>query len=209
MTTKLKNLIRFLIFNFCFIYVFGEHLVDCKSLLIGQYKCDDPKIDPETQQPFNCLKNNTVFVNCTLIDGLLCEHNLSSNFTLPQECLYTNGYYFETALLLSIFLGINFSKLYFWFSINNLNSFKIFILGVFGVDRFYLGYPAYGLIKFCTLGGFFFLYLLDVILIALQIVKPVDNSSYIIKYYGPKITILNTNDESDLWDFNFFIQSLI
>ena len=70
--------------------------------------------------------------------------------------------------------------------------------GVFGVDRFYLGYPAYGLIKLCTLGGFFFLYLLDIILIALQIVKPVDNSSYIIKYYGPKMTILNSYEEPEL-----------
>ena len=83
----------------------SEHIVDCNNLLIGQYKCYEPEINLETQQPFNCLKNNTVFINCTLIDGLLCKHNLSPNFTLPDNCLYTNGYYFETALLLSIFLG--------------------------------------------------------------------------------------------------------
>ena len=41
---------------------------------------------------------------------------------------------------------------------------------MFDVDRFYVDYPVYGLIKLCTLGGFFFLYFLDIVLIALQIV---------------------------------------
>lgn len=94
-----------ILINF-FVDVNGDHLVNCSNLLIGQYRCFEPEIDLNTQQPFNCLKNNSVFVNCTLIDGLLCEHNLSQNFTRSDDCLYTNGYYFETALLLSIFLGI-------------------------------------------------------------------------------------------------------
>lgn len=42
-----------------------------------------------------------------------------------------NGYSFETSLLLSVFLGM------------------------FGADRFYLGYPAIGLFKLCTLGCMF------------------------------------------------------
>lgn len=40
-----------------------------------------------------------------------------------------------------------------------------FFLGVFGADRFYLGYALFGFIKFFTLGGFGFWYVIDVILL--------------------------------------------
>lgn len=83
-----------------------------------------------------------------------------------------NGYHFETTLLLSIFLGM------------------------FGVDRFYLGYPAIGLLKFCTLGFLFIGQLIDVVLIATQIVGPADGSYYVIPYYGPRLEILRSNNET-------------
>ena len=105
MTARLPGPIVLFVLSSLLAGVFGEHLIDCDAPLMGQYECFEPEIDPETQQPFNCLKNNTVFKNCSLIDGLLCKHSLSPNFTVPDECLYTNGYHFETALLLSIFLG--------------------------------------------------------------------------------------------------------
>ena len=56
--------------------------------------------------------------------------------------LCSNGHKHSTALLLSIFLGL------------------------FGVDRFYLGYPAVGIIKLVTIGGFTVGAMIDVILIA-------------------------------------------
>lgn len=83
-----------------------------------------------------------------------------------------NGYSFETAMLLSIFLGM------------------------FGADRFYLGYPALGLLKFCTLGFMLIGYLVDIILIATQIVGPADGSYYIIPYYGAGITIVRSDNET-------------
>lgn len=56
-----------------------------------------------------------------------------------------NGYSWSTALALSVFLGN------------------------FGIDRFYLGYPAIGLIKFVTFGGFMILNCIDIILISTQV----------------------------------------
>jgi TM2 domain-containing membrane protein YozV len=38
-------------------------------------------------------------------------------------------------------------------------------LGVFGADRFYLGYAFFGFIKFITLGGFGIWYVIDVFLL--------------------------------------------
>jgi TM2 domain-containing membrane protein YozV len=59
---------------------------------------------------------------------------------------------------------------------------------MFGVDRFYLGYPAIGCLKFATLGFFFIGHLVDVILISTQTLGPADNSSYIIPYFGPVLS---------------------
>lgn len=58
---------------------------------------------------------------------------------------------------------------------------------MFGIDRFYLGYPAIGLLKLCTLGFMFFGQLVDIILIATQVVGPADGSNYVIPYYGARI----------------------
>ena len=119
--------------------------VACKTLKPGQYLCtlkrDD--IDINTQQPRDCNRDTQKApINCTASTGICCNETKTKYFTRDIDCKWTNGYHFDTALMLSIFLGM------------------------FGVDRFYLGYPAIGLLKFSTLGSFFLGHLLDIILIA-------------------------------------------
>ncbi|XP_014245099.1 TM2 domain-containing protein CG10795 [Cimex lectularius] len=152
------------------------YTVECSTLRMGQYICPDPDydlIDPKTQQPRGCTTENKAKVTCRAADGINCNETNNSTFKKDIPCKWTNGHSFETALLLSIFLGM------------------------FGVDRFYLGYPAIGLLKFCTLGFMFLGQLVDVILIATQVVGPADGSHYIIPYYGSNINII----KSDNWTY--------
>ncbi|EFX74515.1 hypothetical protein DAPPUDRAFT_307172 [Daphnia pulex] len=144
---------------------------NCSSLQLEQYFCS-PEIDPSTQQPKGCSKNNLAHTICMAADGIQCVE--SGNNTFPKEipCLWTNGYSFETSLLLSVFLGM------------------------FGADRFYLGYPAIGLFKLCTLGCMFLGQIVDIILIATQTVGPADGSHYIINYFGPRLSPLELDNDT-------------
>lgn len=56
---------------------------------------------------------------------------------------------------------------------------------MFGLDRFYLGYPGIGLAKLCTLGFMFLGQLLDIILIAAQVCD--------VLFYGFAAGKQNTN----------------
>jgi len=138
------------------------HQRKCKDLLVGQYLCDGPEIDPETQQAQGCTEQSrNVSVWCKLSSDVECDGMFENGtFQKTVPCNWTKGCSFETALLLSIFLGM------------------------FGVDRFYLGYPAMGLVKFATLGFMFLGQLIDILLIATQVLLPADGSSYIMDYYG-------------------------
>ncbi|KAF2880690.1 hypothetical protein ILUMI_25480 [Ignelater luminosus] len=150
--------------------------IDCNTLRMGQYICPDPKyhhIDSKTQQLKGCRKDNKAKVWCVAVDGIVCSETKNTSFTKEMNCKWTNGYSFETALLLSVFLGM------------------------FGADRFYLGYPALGLAKFCTLGFMFLGQLIDIILIATQALGPADGSAYVVPYYGPSIEVVR----SDNWTY--------
>ena len=144
--------------------------VACEMLKPGQ-KRDD--IDINNQQPRDCNRDTQKApINCIASTGICCNETKTNYFTRDIDCKWTNGYHFDTALMLSIFLGM------------------------FGVDRFYLGYPAIGLLKFSTLGFFFLGHLLDIILIASQIVGPADGSNYVIDYFGAGLEIIQSNDET-------------
>ena len=83
----------------------AKYEADCQNPQTGLYTCKDPEIDKETHQPFNCTKRNKVNVTCSLRRGFYCKSTNETTFLKEIDCLYTNGYHFETALLLSIFLG--------------------------------------------------------------------------------------------------------
>ncbi|KAH3796148.1 hypothetical protein DPMN_149715 [Dreissena polymorpha] len=153
---------------------------------MGQFMCANPVIDTDTQQAVGCNSTRKVAVPCKPAPEIVCipDKSIQPNaspceftgeevgFYKEVECKWTNGYKFETSLLLSIFLGM------------------------FGIDRFYLGYPALGLLKFSTLGFFFLGQLIDVLLIATQTVKPSDGSDYVIDYYGAGLIKIMMNDDT-------------
>lgn len=154
----------------------GEDTIDCASeLLPGQYLCTSLDIDTETQQLRGCRQSNGTGKapqQCSALPGILCNSTCNSTFTRYEPCNWTNGYHFDTALLLSVFLGM------------------------FGIDRFYLGYPAIGLLKFSTLGFFFIGHLVDIILIASQTLGPADGSHYIINYFGAGLSRVSVTENT-------------
>ncbi|XP_047362778.1 TM2 domain-containing protein CG10795 isoform X2 [Vespa velutina] len=83
--------------------------IDCNNLRMGQYICPHPDydfIDQKTQQPKGCTKENKARVLCLAADGLICTETRNNTFKKDIPCKWTNGYSFETTLLLSIFLDV-------------------------------------------------------------------------------------------------------
>lgn len=128
----------------------------------------------------NCT-NYTAHVPCFPAPNITCKDfggnethftGREVGFFKPISCRNVNGYSYKVAVALSLFLG--------WL----------------GADRFYLGYPALGLLKFCTVGFCGIGSLIDFILISMQIVGPSDGSSYIIDYYGTRLTRLSITNET-------------
>jgi TM2 domain-containing membrane protein YozV len=151
---------------------------------VGQYLCQPPVIEEKTQQPVGCTRENIAKVTCEVASGVACISDLgvATNTTFQKDihCDFTSGKQYRTALLLAIFLG--------WL----------------GVDRFYLGFPAIGLFKLCTSGFMFLFHLVDVILIALQIVGPSDGTGYVVDYYGPRSTPIRLSNTTYINQPYFF-----
>ena len=170
--------IKLKLFSFLTFTIGVSYCLQCDKLLPGQFLCHPPEIDPGTQAEKGCSPNKTVNVPCYPAPGIECEGVLLdgnvTGFLRQVPCRYVNGKSFETSLLLSIFLG------------------------VFGIDRFYLGYPAIGLFKFCTLGFFMIFQFIDIVLIATQYLKPADGSDYYMSYFGHRLIPI-TCDNDTYW----------
>uniref|UniRef100_A0A0N5CDL5 TM2 domain-containing protein n=2 Tax=Strongyloides papillosus TaxID=174720 RepID=A0A0N5CDL5_STREA len=172
--------IAFFILLFLTIIVWSP-IPECSELLMGQFICKEPEINPNTSQPITCAPGNTILLNCTIIPGLKCQINGTINTKtwfmkkLNNGCTYSTNYSYHTAVTLSVFFG--------WL----------------GIDRLYLGYYAIAFFKLITFGLFGVFYLLDVILIALQILGPANGEQYFIPHFGPKSTYVGY-DNSDIDD---------
>jgi len=175
-----KLLQLFYIFGLCCVLnlcrILAAETLSCDSLLPGQYLCDlSPEIDSYTQEIVGCGSDNFARIQCRAAENLTCEGiGANQTFTKTVRCHHTNGKEFKTALLLSIFFG--------WL----------------GIDRFYLGYVAVGLFKLFTFGFFFIFHLIDIILIALQVVGPADGSAYVMDYYGPRATYIRFTNATNI-----------
>ncbi|KAK9967608.1 hypothetical protein ABG768_001994 [Culter alburnus] len=190
-----RSLVRFrsatrplIIFTFCLsvIHSLGNDVDNCDKLQLGQYPfkiaylCKEPKIDDATQEPENC-KDRLAWVECLPAPNISCRLSNGTEFKFSGEevgfnksvpCRNVSGYSYKVAVALSLFLG--------WI----------------GADRFYLGYPALGLLKFCTVGFCGIGSLVDFMLISMQIVGPSDGSDYIVDYYGARLTRLSITNET-------------
>ncbi|KHJ49458.1 hypothetical protein D918_00585 [Trichuris suis] len=149
----------------------------CNELLPGQYICDPIELNHDNDSPLHCDSNGFALVFCTPITGLTCDGIVNGTFArgTNERCGARKS--FKTALLLAVFCG--------WL----------------GLDRLYLGYIAFGLAKMATLGFFFLWHLVDIILIALQVLQPADGSRYEMDLFGPRARkVLFENSTSILPD---------
>ncbi|XP_053491096.1 TM2 domain-containing protein 1 [Ictalurus punctatus] len=169
-------------FSFCWTLIQSSvnDVESCYNLRLGQYLCKTPKIDDATQEPENC-KDLVAWVECLPAPNISCLLANGTRFKFSGEevgfnksipCRNVTGYSYKVAVALSLFLG--------WL----------------GADRFYLGYPALGLLKFCTVGFCGIGSLVDFILISMQIVGPSDGSDYIVDYYGARLVRLSITNET-------------
>ncbi|KAG2463664.1 TM2D1 protein, partial [Polypterus senegalus] len=132
---------------------------------------DEGLSDKTTRSQVPCLPAPNI--TCRNFEGKeLTFSGREVGFYKAVPCRHVNGYSYKVAVALSLFLG--------WL----------------GADRFYLGYPALGLLKFCTVGFCGIASLIDFILISMQIVGPSDGSSYIVDYYGARLVRLGINNET-------------
>ena len=127
----------------------------CSALPELLVVCAAPVEDPTSWEVPGCHPNRTAWATCA---PAAHAPNCSGTRELRRlrPCRWSNGTSLSSALAYSV------------------------CFGAFGADRFYLGYPAAGLAKLCTGGGLIVGWLVDVISIASQTLKPADGSDYVL-----------------------------
>ena len=126
----------------------------CTDVFTWQIQCEPPEYQNQTWVSDNCQPDKTWNQPCEVFPNVQCDGD--RNFTRKQWCPYQKGKSYRIAILLS------------------------YLLGILGIDRFYLGYYSVGFMKLFT-GGFFFVgFIVDAILITLQIVKPANGLGYYV-----------------------------
>lgn len=151
------------------LYLIGSYMIllflkecfaaNCSSLPTWQYACEESHLTDEDWRNVHCSAKNTWNQECEVYEQVECEGNRT--FIKQQWCPNQNGVHYGTAVLLS------------------------YLFGMFGIDRFYLGYYTVGLVKLFT-GGFFFIgYIADCVLITLQIVIPANGEQYKLQKLFP------------------------
>jgi len=141
---------------------------ECSNSYSWQLNCSTPNLSDIDWVMNNCSSDNSWLQTCEVFDTIVCDGNRS--FVRKQWCAYKNGANYGFSLVLA------------------------YLTGLLGFDRFYLGYPSIGLMKLFT-GGFFFLgYLIDCVLITLQILGPADGSGYAAQNPFPFLRMKNHND---------------
>lgn len=164
----------------------SDATVKCDDLDPNQYLCKNYAVDTITQQSVTCAADNSIQVMCETAEHIKCvgkDQFGIFNRTVPSACHYGAHVSYTTTVLLSIFLGF------------------------FGIDRIYLGYYALGLIKMFSLGGLFVFWLVDIILISLQLLGPADGTAYAMAYYGPKAQMIRL--VATIWKKNWKILEII
>lgn len=109
-----------------------------------------------------CTPDKTLEVRCTALQQTLCAG--PREFNVTRECVYTTGYSYKKALVLNVFLGF------------------------LGADRFYMGYPAIGLVKLFTFGFLYFGNFIDTVLLCTGLLGPADGSDFVVKPGIPRQT---------------------
>jgi len=116
MISVVSHIFKYLL---CFVIIVSVHASPCDQLLIGQYVCDRPVINNATQEIDGCSVHGNATIRCWPHPDLQCTgpFDSESNRTYFEKyvaCRYTNGYSYQVAVLLSVFLGWPRAKWFFF-----------------------------------------------------------------------------------------------